>query len=150
MDEGKFKKYLEERYRDQINWYDKKSLDNQKIYKKFQFILIILSSLTPVLIVIEFCQPANWLLKWSPVLTSVIVAILTSVLKSFKYQENWITYRTTCETLKKEYYYYEAGINEYGEVEDKEALFVERVERLISRENTLWVESCKEDKKSEN
>jgi len=83
-------------------------------------------------------------------LTSVLVAILTSVLKSFKYQENWINYRNTCETLKKEYYYYEAEIHQYGESEDKEALFIERVESLISRENTLWINICKEDKRSEN
>ena len=53
--------------------------------------------------------------------------------------ENWITYRTTCETLRKEINFYEASIQGYDAVADKEALFVERVESLISREHTLWV-----------
>jgi hypothetical protein len=150
MESDKFDKYLNERYKNQIKWYDNESIKNQRIYKTFQSCLIILSSLTPVLIVIDFCQTTNTFLKWSPVLTSVLVAILTSSLKSFKYQENWINYRTTCETLIKEYFYYEAGVNQYGEYEDKEALFIERVESLISRENTLWVEVCSEDKKSES
>jgi len=76
------------------------------------------------------------------------VAILASVLKIFKYQENWINYRTTCETLKKELYFYDAGLNDYSSSKDKEAHFVERVESLISRENTLWLSIHKEEKKA--
>jgi len=78
--------------------------------------------------------------------TSVIVAILASTLKTFNYQEHWMNYRTTCETLKKEYHFFEANVGDYADTNDKQALFVERVEALISRENTFWVESCKENK----
>jgi len=52
--------------------------------------------------------------------------------------------------LKKEIQLYEAGIGEYANAEDKEALFVERVENLISRENTLWLSVHKEQIKREN
>ena len=69
---------------------------------------------------------------------SIVVAILAAALKAFKYQENWINYRTTCETLKKEWFYYEARIGDYSTAEDPQALFVERSEALISRENTMW------------
>jgi hypothetical protein len=81
-------------------------------------------------------------------LTSVIVVILTAALKTFKYQENWINYRTTCEALKKEKYLYDAGLSDYQLSDDREAQFVEKVEALLSRENTLWlsVQNKKEDK----
>ena len=79
----------------------------------------------------------------------MLVAIVASALKTFKFQENWINYRTTCETLKKEIHFYEAGIGEYANAEDKEVLFVERVENLISRENTLWLSVHKEQIKRE-
>jgi hypothetical protein len=82
-------------------------------------------------------------------LTSVIVAILTAALKTFKYQENWLNYRTTCETLRKEKYFYEAGLVEYASADDKEAAFVERVESLISRENTMWVSTHRAETKPE-
>lgn len=147
MDSKSFEKYLNDRYYGQIEWYDKKSLSNQKRYRQYQFSLIVLSALTPVLIAIDLAYPNNSILQWIPIVTSVCVAVLTSILKTFKYQENWINYRTICETLKKEYYFYEAGVDEYGEIEDKDSLFVERVESLISRENTLWINICKEDKK---
>jgi len=46
--------------------------------------------------------------------------------------------------LKKEIHFYRAGIDQYRDSEDKEALFVKRVEALISRENTLWLTTVKE------
>lgn len=132
-----FKKYLKERYQNQIDWYDKKAVWNHKVYQVLQWSAIILSVATPILIIIY----DGWT-RWVAAGIAFLVAIVTSSLKTFKYQENWINYRTTVETLKKEKYYYDANIEGYEKVEDvnyKRALFVERVESLISRENTLWV-----------
>lgn len=134
MDKDQFNKYLESRYRKETDWYDKKAIWNHRTYQIFQWAAIILSAFTPVLIVVS----DGWM-RWFAVAIAVLVAISTAALKTFKYQENWISYRTTCEILRKEYYFYEAGIQGYESVGDKEALFIERVESLISRENTLWV-----------
>jgi hypothetical protein len=146
MEKTDFEKYLKERYLDQIQWYDNKSLGNQKWYTFLQWGLLVLSALTPVLITISFGISGAHLPEWIPVLSAVIVAILASALKTFKFQENWINYRTTCETLKKEIQLYRAKVGDYANVEDKEALFVERVEALISRENTLWLTTFQEKK----
>jgi len=62
----------------------------------------------------------------------------TAGLKIFKFQENWINYRMTSETLKKEKHFYDTDLDDYDDSDDKEALFVERMEPLISRENYLW------------
>lgn len=134
MNKEEFEKFLKGRYQDQTAWYDKKAIRNHYLYRVFQWPAIILSVLTPVLIVLG----EGWV-RWLTVGIAVGVAISTNALKVFKYQENWINYRTTCETLRKEIYFYETGIQGYDRVEDKQALFVERVESLISRENTLWV-----------
>jgi len=145
METEDFQKYLKERYEDQINWYDKKSIWNQKLYRYFQWSVIILAAITPVLVAIH-CE----LTRWLAVFIAALVAIGTSILKTFKYQENWINYRTTCETLRKEIHFYRAGSGDYRDSEDREALFVERVESLISRENTMWLttQRPKEGKKS--
>ncbi len=140
MDKNEFKKYLKERYNDQIDWYNKKSIRNHKIYSTFQLTLIILSSLTPILILITLGFPDYYYLQWIPIIISIIVAILASALKTFKFEEKWINYRTTCETLKKEIHLYHAQANQYSNASDKEALFVDRVEHLISSENTLWID----------
>jgi len=143
MEVAQFEKYLEERYYPQIKWYDMKAISNQKIYKTLQWIVIILATVTPVLVVIG----ENWE-RWVAVVISALVAIGTSALKTFKYQENWINYRTTCETLRKEIHYYNGRISEYEASNDPMALFIERVEALISRENTLWLAVQK--KKTDN
>ena len=147
MNAEDFKKYLKDRYEDQINWYDKKSIWNQKMYKRFQGIVIVLSVITPVLVAIGIKET-----RWPAVFISALVAIGTTMLKTFKYQENWINYRTTCETLRKEIHFYSAGVNFYKEIEDPEAFFVERVESLISRENTMWLatQRPKAEKESQN
>ncbi len=103
MEDNEFKEYLNERYYPQIEWYDKKAIWNQKLYKICQWGIIILASVTPVLVIIG----GTWIGgHWSAVLTSCLVAIGTASLKTFKFQENWINYRTTCETLRKEIHYY--------------------------------------------
>ncbi|MEW6608769.1 MAG: DUF4231 domain-containing protein [bacterium] len=144
MNSGKFQEYLKERYENQIAWYDQKAIWNQKRYKIFQWSVIVLSAITPILVVIAV--GGEWQ-RWTAVVVSALVAIGTTALKTFKYQENWINYRTTCETLRKEIYYYQAGIQGYEDSEDREALFIERVESLISRENTLWIISQKQEEK---
>ena len=147
MDTKEFQKYLDERYYNQIEWYDARSSQCQRWYEQSQFALIVFSAMTPALIAIDWRSSPSSLLSWLPIVTSILVAILASILKTFKFQENWISYRTTCETLKKEIHFFEAEAGEYADSEDKQALFVERVENLISRENTLWMSTQREQTK---
>jgi len=143
MEKEQFENYLSSRYQKEIAWYDKAARRSYYGYQIFQWAAIILSASTGVLVVI-----GEGPIKWAAAVIAVMVAISTAALKTFKYQENWINYRTTCETLRKEFHYYQAGIQGYGDAEDKEALFVERVESLISRENTLWVITHEKEKPS--
>lgn len=136
MKPDEFKKYLKERYEGQINWYDTKSAKNKTFYMFFQWGVIVLSSIVPVMVV---CVPTN--AKWVTAVTAMILAIGTAALKTFKFQENWINYRTIAETLKKEKYFYQANLDDYKGALDKDSLFIERVESLISREHSLWITS---------
>ena len=138
MDQKSFESYLSDRYEDQIDWYDRKAAWNQTLYRWLQWTIIGLAALSPILIELTRDLQSGPL-PYLPTVTTAEVAILTAGLKTFQYQEHWINYRTTCETLRKERYFYEAGLGDYRDSRDKEALFVERVEALISRENTMWV-----------
>ncbi len=145
MDKQAFKEYIEGRYNDQIDWYSNRVSKNKQLYVIFQWGVIVFSASLPVLIA---SVPNKW--QWCTVFISIVLAIGTAALKVFKFQENWINYRTVSETLKKEKYYYDADLNDYADVTDKEATFVERVEAMISRENSLWVTTHmqKEDENS--
>jgi hypothetical protein len=71
--------------------------------------------------------------------TSGLVAILTSGLKTFQYQELWVNYRSTLEQLKPEIYYYSFNVGDYGQDgADKESLFISRVEQILNKEHDVW------------
>jgi len=144
MDKSKFEHYVSERYKTQIRWYSNRASANKQRYHVFQWTAIILSVSLPVLI--ATVPDSRQLFT---IVISIVLAICTAALKTFKFQENWINYRTTAETLKKEKYFLEAELNEYADATDKEALFIERVESLISRENTLWVTTHTRDERDE-
>ena len=93
MDKASFDTYVEDRYRNQLDYYDRAALKNQKKYKQFQWLLIVLSALTPVLAAISD-RPIkiggtthNIDLQILVIVVSAVVAILTTGLKTFNYQE---------------------------------------------------------------
>ncbi len=132
MESENFKEYLEKRYYDQLNYYEKTAGLNQKKYKYFQWVLIVLSALTPILAAIEWD-------KIIVIIVSAIVAILTTGLKTFNYQELWTNYRTTCEQLKPEIHYYNFHVGPYAVSDvDKESLFITRVEAMLDKERQAW------------
>ena len=82
------------------------------------------------------------LFHWSVVkgvlpLLSAIVAILAGLIALFKFQENWISYRTTSESLKHEKYLYLTKVSPYDRENSFETL-IKNVENIISKKNTLW------------
>jgi len=145
MEKAIFEEYVENRYKDQMNYYSKSASKNQKRYKQYQWVLIILSAMTPVLAALNgktFRMGAGSFtmdLQMLVVICAAIVAILTTGLKTFNYQELWVTYRATYEKLKPEIYYYEFNIGPYSATGiDKESLFVTRIEAMLDAEHTLW------------
>ncbi len=140
MDKDTFAHYLKDRYEDQISWYRKKAATNKNRYNLFQWSVIILAATVPVLVT---AGPAstneNPMIWWITVVASVLLAIGTAGVKAFKFQENWITYRATSERLSQEKFFYDGSVGEYGATDNKESLFVKRVEALISGESAQWV-----------
>jgi hypothetical protein len=65
------------------------------------------------------------------------VVIIASFVSLNQYQENWIQYRATCETLRHEKYLFLTHTEPYNS-DNPFPLFVQRIESLISKENTAW------------
>ncbi len=128
--------YLEARLEDQITWYDDKAAWNQKWFKRLQVIVIVAGASVPFLS--GLTSGEDVLSKVLIGSLGVLIAALTAVLGLYKFQENWIQYRITCESLKREKYIFSAGVAPYSGA-DAFDLLVERVESLISSEHTNWV-----------
>lgn len=137
--------YLKDRLEDQLAWYSKKSQHNQKWFKRLRLAEIVSAALIPFLSGMGDKVPCNaWIIGGLGVL--IAVAAATSSLS--KFHENWIQYRTTVEQLKHEKFHYLTNIKPYDS-ENKFPLLVERVEGLISKENSYWAQSVKQIPKSE-
>ena len=136
--------YLKERLQDQIDWYDRKSIKNQKWFKRLQVAAILASATIPFLS--GYITGTTLLLKVSVGLLGLVVTAITAVLGLYKFQENWFEFRTTCESLKHEKYLFLTEAEPYDQ-DDPFRLLVERVESLISKENTAWNRYMKKEKK---
>ncbi|MDX8400740.1 MAG: DUF4231 domain-containing protein [Gallionellaceae bacterium] len=79
----------------------------------------------------------------------VIIAVSSGVVALFKFQEHWLQYRTTAESLKHHKYLYLTKTPPYND-EKSFNLLVESVEGLISKENSNWVSYVKEKAKGKS
>jgi hypothetical protein len=132
-----FNEYLDKRYFDQLKYYESAAAKNQKRYKYFQWILIVLSTLTTILAALPKNEKFNF--QYLVVASAALVTILTAGLKTFQFQELWVSYRSTIEQLKPELYYYNFNVGDYGLAGiDKESTFVFRVEQILNKEHNSW------------
>jgi hypothetical protein len=133
--------YMEERFDDQYQWFEKKSAWNQKRYKFIKQLVILTAALIPFLT--GFITDNSLILKIVVGAMGVIIAFSENILSFNKYHENWVQYRTTAESLKRERFLYltEAGL--YEEAANPFRRFVEQVETLLGEENSAWIQYVK-------
>ena len=133
MNEQDICNFIKDRYEDQRDWYEKKASEKKKLHDITRVIIIIIAPLVPFSILID--DPT---VKIFSIMTSMIVVICTSLINTFKFQEDWLNYRTTAEMMKKEYFLYYTGVGDYRDNDDKDGLFIRRIESMISQEHTKW------------
>jgi Protein of unknown function (DUF4231) len=122
-----------ERLEDQINWYDRKSSHNQRMFKKLKTLTIIASVSIPL------C--AGLLVARFAIITGVLgalIALVEAIQQLNQYQQNWITYRSTCEALRHEKYLFLANAGPYAAAGNPKALLAERIESQVSQEHAKW------------
>lgn len=137
--------YLEQRLNDQISWYDRKSTTNQRWFKRLRFAEIVVAATIPFL--------SGFVDRWFPVKIAigafgVVVAVIASLLGLLQLQEHWIEYRATAESLRKEKFLFLTQTDPYDK-NDAFHLLVQRVEALLSKENTEWAQSMMKPPKEE-
>ena len=76
----------------------------------------------------------------------MLIAIAAATGSLFKYHENWIQYRATSEALKHEKFLFRGGSAPY-DGNDAFPVLVQRVEQLISKENSNWTVAVKSEPK---
>ena len=141
MDEAK---YIKDRLDSQLDWYDKKSGWNQSWHKKLRILEVLAASSIPFL--------TGYITDTTPDMKvvvgglGVLIAVSSGVIALFKFQEHWLQYRTTAESLKHHKFLYLTKTAPYTD-ENSFNLLVESVEGLISKENSNGVSYVKEKAK---
>jgi len=126
-----------ERVRDQIGWYDRKSQHNQRWFKALKTCQIVAAAAIPVA---ATASVSDWLIGAA----GALIVVLESLQQLQQYQQNWITYRATCERLKHEKFLYVARAGPYAAAGDPDVLLAERVESLVSQEHAAWAANREE------
>lgn len=131
MDKEALDDFMKRRYYLVLNQYQERAFHNQRTYKILRWIMIVLSMATAILLGSE--QFFDWVpIKLVALITSVIVSGLATALSTFSYQEKWTFYNKMCTDLENEFDIYIANGDTYSKVDDKESMFVTRVNHIIN------------------
>jgi Protein of unknown function (DUF4231) len=139
--------YLQLRFKPQVEWYEKNALSSMQKFYFCQIIIVIAGATIPIINVFGIAGITNdiGIRIWSSILGGTIT-ILTGFIHLTKAHENWILYRSTVESLKREYQLFSLDAGEYSDERDfeiKGKLFIRRVESTIAAEGTKYLASHK-------
>ena len=129
-----------ERLEDQIGWYDSKGRSNMRWYKRLKISEIAFAATIPFLAASHI--PRAIIVTG---ILGVLVTLFEGMLQLNQYHENWIQYRSTCESLKHEKYLYLAKAGPYSAIENPRTLLAQRVEALVSQEHAKWATFQQQD-----
>ncbi|MEO1373894.1 MAG: DUF4231 domain-containing protein [Cyanobacteria bacterium J06635_10] len=85
-----------------IEDYKKTRATSRTLYYSLQIGTIVLSGVTPILVLVDKIQASDTWLKWLPVIFPAVASIVASIVTSFPFQENWISANKTVELLEAE------------------------------------------------
>ena len=124
--------YIEQRLDDQQTW-----------YKRLRMVEVVLAAGIPFVssLIGKFPDSPNVV----PIIVSMIaflIAATSALLALYRFQDNWLQYRSTAEQLKREKFLFLTKNQPYGG-EDAFHVLVDNVERILGVENSTWREQIK-------
>jgi hypothetical protein len=135
VSDQEFDQYLSTRFCEVVKFYDTRAQQNKLGHRVCSVSIIIVSAVLAPLIstgILSDHQVLGGFLSASIVVASAIMA-------HFQFNENWLSYRATWDALQREPHLRAAGLGEYSDAADRNALFVQRVESIAAREGSEWL-----------
>ncbi len=131
MDENAFQGWRKERFEGELKGALFWNRRNDWVCKLLQLLIILFSSLITAALALGKFIP-SFPGQVCAIFGSLIVTCAASSLKIFNFQEKALYYAYKYDALMREQSLYKAVDGDYSKVEDKEQLFVRRVENIIS------------------
>jgi len=130
--------YLTERVDNQIVWYSKKSKTNKTYHLWSNALIIVFAALIPFFAALNE-ETLVWA-KYLIALLGLLTAIFTGISALYKFQEKWMTYRITGESLKRERILFLTGTHPYDGGAASFNQFVNNAENIMNTENAVWTQ----------
>lgn len=123
--------YAWDRLEDQLGWYEDKSAHHKNWFQRLKVLQIVSAAAIPV-------AAGNGASAWITGSLGALIVVLEGFQQLFQFQQNWIGYRATAESLKHEKHLYLSRAGPYRDEARPDALLAERVEGLVSQEHAAW------------
>lgn len=126
-----------------IDDYKKTRKNARNIYYIAQLATIVLSGLTPILVLLDKMGSSPSWLEWFPVICPAIAAIVSSIVTSFPFQQEWISANATVELLEAEQEKFVLGVTksyrcyEVKDEEKRQTKVKKSIENFIIQVNNI-------------
>jgi len=146
LDKAGIDNYINNRLLSQIDWYDRKSSDYQKKYKRISILTVTLNGLIPIIILLA---DYGLVIKLLIAVISSTTAVLTSMQILNNYKDLWIQYRSNCSILQSALHRFYTCSGEFAnkEEDDRFSLLVELSEDCMTSEYQQWSAAHSSDNK---
>jgi hypothetical protein len=122
----------------EIGWYEKHATASRVSYCTIKLLEILLAAFVPVAVGLNAPKLVTGSLGG-------LVVVLEGVQQLFRFHDNWIRYRQTCEDMLREKYLYAALAGDYADTPNPKRLLAERIESLAGSETHQWINLQKTD-----
>ena len=128
------------RIADQIDYFNKRSIQNQARYKRFKFITLLFAALVTV-------SGALTLPVWVVPMLGASIVVVEGLVQMNSMVQNWLSYRNTCETLKHEKYLALSKAGPYKDETDIPRLLAERTEEICNKDRSSWISAQQDNQR---
>lgn len=115
----------------ELVWYHRAAKRTRLAYQVAKTVSLVVAAIVPIVAALRGPAAVTASL-------AAIVVIVEGALQLFQFHANWITYRTTAESLRQHSLMYASRVGPYSDPRTRRIVLAERIQELIATENTTW------------
>lgn len=120
--------YIEGRLEKQREWHSRKASRNKNWHYVTEIVTMGAGAIIPVINILDVSP-----VKAISTALAAVVVVSSAISKLFKFQENWLSFRTLAEALEREKELYQHQVGDYAVAQNlREKLLVERIENMLA------------------
>jgi ABC-type sugar transport system permease subunit len=125
------------------------------LYYVLQISTVVLSGVTPILVLVDKLEAGQSWLKWLPVICPAVASIVASIVTSFPFQKNWMAANKAVELLEAEQEKFILGISpayrcyDIPEEDKQQQRVSQAIELFINQVNNIHLQQVQQNNDGE-